>query len=220
MCQTELNQYLEENSCNYKDSVDNAYAMFLDNAADIYREEVPFWDNYFNAAKESYKTIQMGGCGSSAPMSFSLFLHDIQYQHLVSFSENGEKHAIVSDNLIRQEYEHFLRHGYNIHSDEDDNYSEKEKQTALKNEQTKWNSWMKIRDKISRQLSGPEKRAYDNQTNELKRLKLIQLKNQYEEYSISSEEFFKNAILNSNCTDKQLKEWTRCDEKWSEYTSR
>ena len=221
MTQRDMNQYVWDKASKYKDSVDMAYTAFLGRMGDIYKKEAPYWNKYYEAADAAYEKINMGGsCGSSAPMGFASFDMDVQRQHLVSFSETAAKHAVVTDAMIGEEYEHFLTHGTGIHAYGEADYTDEEKHDALKKEQEMWNEWMAIRGEIAKQLTGAERKIYENQTNEVKRMKLIQLKNQYEEYGVNSESFFEIAVLDRNCTDKQLREWTRCDEKLEAYRNK
>lgn len=58
-----------------------------------------------------------------------------------------------------------------------EDYSADEKRNALRNDMRFWNKWMAERRNVSVQLPMPLKEVYDNCTNNLKRRKLIQLKN-------------------------------------------
>ena len=80
----------------------------------------------------------------------------------------------------------------------------------------RWKQWMAQRDKISHTLSGKLKTVYDNSTNIIKRNKLIQFKNRYEQYGCGERSWL-NMLLSDDCTDKEL---TNFDftKKWDEYT--
>ena len=62
---------------------------------------------------------------------------------------------------------------------------------------------MIIRDQISEMLCGKSKTVYDNATNEIRRRKLVMLKNHYLGYGVVSDELLES-ILSPSCTDEEL----------------
>ena len=75
-----------------------------------------------------------------------------------------------------------------------------------------WKKWMKYRGVVSSQLHGLCKEAYDNSTNNIRRYKLIMLKNRYEGYGITSGDVME-CLLPYTASDEEL-DGPSFDEKW------
>ena len=71
---------------------------------------------------------------------------------------------------------------------------------------------MKSRETVSSMLSGICKTAYDNATNNARRMKLIMLKNCYEGYGVTSQEVIDH-LIPYDAIDDQL-EGLNFNEKW------
>ena len=112
-----------------------------------------------------------------------------------------ERHRLIPDKMMQKAYSDF--YDDLINSDFED-YSVEEKRCALNNDMRFWNKWMAERQKISKQLSLPFKRIYDNCTNNLKRRKLIQLKNQYCEHMTGLPQSTADVLLQQDCSDEEL----------------
>lgn len=194
---------------------------------DILISEHRTWKQYEEALRDVCDKIVIGkNGGSRAPMTYGDFFIESYEQRLISFLDyyftlsdsnyhSIKNHLLISDKMIHRAYGDFF--GELIHSDYED-YSVEEKQCALKNDMHFWDKWMAERQKISMQLPTLHKQTYDNCTNNLKRRKLIQLKNQYLEHSpipMSTA----NILLRQDCSDKELFEYNlqaQCDTRLNE----
>ena len=109
---------------------------------------------------------------------------------------------------VVREYDIFIR------SIEDDEFHSPltERQQVLRDERTAWLKWMKSRETVSSMLSGICKTAYDNATNNARRMKLIMLKNCYEGYGVTSQEVIDHLIPYDAKDD--LLEGPNFNEKW------
>jgi hypothetical protein len=76
------------------------------------------------------------------------------------------------------EDEEFFEPGYS--------YPVPELRRVLDEERRAWQSWMRSRDGVSSLLDGLCRDCYDNATNNVRRLKLIMLKNRYQGYGMTS----------------------------------
>ena len=82
-------------------------------------------------------------------------------------------------------------------------YPLEEQINALEEDQFAWEKWMKARSVVSSTLDENLRNQYDNLTNNIRRRKLIDLKNRYEGFGMMSEYQYE-MILKYDCTDKEL----------------
>lgn len=201
----------------YEDSVNNVFSAFLKQMPEfksLLEEERLVWEDYKVAAYEAYRRINMNGfCGSTAPLGFCFFGEDIAKQFLVSFDTTSVSHMTITNVMIKDEYSRFADYGIARFSNNGfmDEYTLAEQQDALRAEQKAWEEWMMKREAISAKMAGVTKRRYDNCTNELKRMKLIQLKDQYQWYPIGCDDFFEHQLA-PNCSDEELKAYSSFDQ--------
>lgn len=225
LTQNEINHYFANRAAHYEDSILATFDLFVENAAtpSVGKERI-MWEKYDSIALEAYKRINMTGlCGSAALVGLYNFAYDVADQFLTSFAYEGTPHMPIADRWVDEAYIRFMNHGIEDDYDEDDPYNLyftlEDKKNCLAAEQDAWNQWIAYRTEVSSLLTGKDKELYDMRTNELRRMKLIQLKNQYQWYSIGSKEYKENQ-LDPQCTDKQLQNYTFFDSVWKEYTEK
>ena len=135
---------------------------------------------------------------------------DYQIRHPLSVINSYElkKHTEVSQDRVLKEYQRFM----DSFEDDEYNYPVSERKKALQKEMDEWKKWMKYRGVVSSQLKGLCKEAYDNSTNNIRRYKLVMLKNRYEGYGITSGEVME-CLLPYTASDEELNGQS-FDEKW------
>lgn len=222
LTQGEINQYFARRATRYQDSVTSVFYLYADKfPSPLVKKELDLWKDYDSIALEVYKRINMTGfCGSAAPMGLFEFAYDIVDQFLSSFAYEGTRHMQIAAHLVDEAYSRFMNHGIvdDYVEDDPDNwyFTLEDKKNCLTAEHASWNRWIAYREEVSSLLQGKDKKLYDMRTNELRRMKLIQLKNQYQWYGLNSDEWFDNQ-LDPLCTDKELQNYTFFDSVWKEY---
>lgn len=178
----------------------------------LFVSEQCVWKEYEKALHDICDKIIVGKNGGSAsPMIYSGFFIESYEQRLISLLDcyftlkdfdyrSTEKHKLISDNMIHRAYSDFF---HRLTDSDYEDYSADEKRNALRNDMRFWNKWMAERRNVSVQLPMPLKEVYDNCTNNLKRRKLIQLKNFYDGYGLTTS-FTQELILHPDCSDEEL----------------
>ena len=186
------------------------------------------WTTYANAMSQSMDAFFMNDIGySSIIMTLSDFEIDHYRQRLISLNNisnylKGQKysnyrHSNVSNSMLDEAYRLFtdaVNHSC-LYEDCEDSVITK-MNVALTTEHKEWKKWIEKRESVASQLNGEIKTIYINSTNELKRLKLIQLLNQYKGYGIASNDTWEN-LLKQDCTDKQLRSYPGFSIVWKSY---
>ena len=95
-------------------------------------------------------------------------------------------------------------------------YSRENKQSALRKEQNLWNQWMSYRATLSEKLPKEIRPYFDNGTNNAMRVKLIELKNQYQNIGIIGGDI-ERCHLPADCSDKDLMEYPSFKHVWDIY---
>ena len=95
-------------------------------------------------------------------------------------------------------------------------YSRENKQSALRKEQNLWNQWMSYRAALSEKLPKEIRPYFDNGTNNAMRVKLIELKNQYQDIGIIGGDI-ERCHLPADCSDKDLMEYPSFHPVWDLY---
>ena len=110
-----------------------------------------------------------------------------------------EKHTEIPEEKVLREYRSFMN------SLEEDEFSHpiSQRKKVLEMEMNAWNKWMRSRKEVSSLLSGLVKECYDNSTNNVRRMKLIMLKNRYEGYGITSGDIL-SCLLPYSASDSEL----------------
>lgn len=121
---------------------------------------------------------------------------------------NIEIRDIVPTERVRREYEHFVM----TLEDEEGFYPLDKRRRMLKTEASAWLRWMKSRSEVSSRLSGMGKVVYDNATNNVKRKKLIALKNCYEDYGFTSQDVI-DLLIPYSASEEELN-GPNFKEKW------
>ncbi len=134
--------------------------------------------------------------------------------------ELSKRHQYISFERLAREYEAFASERENVkyrhYFDADAEVVEKEKK-LLREDQQAFEQWILIREKISESLPENARDIFNNATNEIKRDKLILLKNRFSDFGITSNEVIE-ALLPYDCTDEQLFNYTSfTDVFWSKW---
>ena len=184
------------------------------------------WLNYHAAVDSAFRIIDgdpSGLDGSSWSMAISGIREDdaLIREHSLSdylFHLTGElderdivRHEAVSAQKVLREYYRFMG------TFKPDVYSFRPsaRRAILSEEMEAWKRWMDARDSVSGLLSGSRKAVYDNCTNNVRRMKLIMLKNRYEGYGVSSDDVWRLRIPYT-APDEEL-DGPSFDERWKAY---
>ena len=95
-------------------------------------------------------------------------------------------------------------------------YSRENKQSALRKEQNLWNQWMAYRAALSEKLPEKVRPYFDNGTNNAMRVKLIELKNHYQDIGIIGGDI-ERCHLPADCSDKDLMDYPSFKQVWNIY---
>ena len=198
------------------------------------KEEEKTWQNYHKEISSAYHVIDgansmasawsMAICGiiednakmrevSLADFYFALtdsLDYSVTRWRSVIDSYEIVKHSPVPAEKVLAEYRRFM----DSMEEEDEEYYPPlaERRKALAKESEAWKKWMQKRQKVSSLLTGLCKEAYDNATNNVRRYKLIMLKNRYEGYGITSGDVL-DCLIPYTATDEELN-GPSFDEKW------
>lgn len=197
-------------------------------SAEALNEEFSSWKEYISAADEAFDKVKMGPGfqGSGSPMAYFGFRQEnmeMMSQALLPFyltitdpkkSPKAESHSIIARSDIDVEYGRFLSSIVKTMTEEKDSeffdpdsyYPLEEQIASLKKEQGAWQKWMDVREKVAESLDDTLRMEYENASNNIRRRKLIDLKNRYEGYGLTSE-FILKILLKYNCTETELSEY-------------
>lgn len=198
--------------------------------ADALTQEQEAWLGYHAALDSAFRVIDgdpHGMVGSAWSMAISGISYDnalmralsledfyfaltdsLDYQFAHKRSMIGEyeieRHERVTDKRVLKEYGRFMDY-FNDKTffDPEFSYSVTELRSALENEKKAWQSWMASREEVSARLSGLCKDCYDNATNNVRRHKLIMLKNRYQGFGLTSQ-FILDCLLPYGCSDSDI----------------
>lgn len=117
-----------------------------------------------------------------------------------------------TDKMINDAYLAFI----NAVGKDDDEVNGAAYQRAIRAEQKCWENWMSCRRKLSQNLPKAQKEVYYECTNQMKRIKLFQVKNQNQGLGMSNDEIYK-CMLPDDCSDKALLEYPGFDKVWEKH---
>ena len=204
------------------------------------RKEEEAWLRYHAAVDSAFRVIDgspHGLVGSAWPMAIGGILLDNAYMRERSLADfyfaltdnldyqfahrrsmigeyDIEKHERVSYEAVIREYAAFKKSfSDSTLFDPEWNYPEQTLRSALDKEMRAWNGWMSSRKKVSSLLTGLCKDVYDNSTNNVRRYKLIMLKNRYQEYGLISEDM-NRCLLPHNCNDADIAPFS-FEQRWN-----
>ena len=139
--------------------------------------------------------------------------YKVRHRRSVIGEYDIERHERVSDGEVLDEYRRFMEFfGDGSFFDQESGYPVSVLRGALAEEVKAWRAWMAARRTVSSLLSGLCKETYDNATNNVRRRKLIMLKNRYQGYGIISGDIL-DCILPYDCTDPEIGGFS-FEEKW------
>lgn len=219
--QRELNELFENWMLEYNDSIEKEFQALL-TALPQYKEsfdkENKDWVEYQKSVRE------VAGSefhGSSTPM----FIADVLNQgiklretsfHNLLLHVRGKKvlfsKTTFTLKMIKDSYSSFIKAvGEDEYIDNKSQYQE-----ALRKEQSCWDKWMETREIISNKLDEDTRRYYDECTNLVRRVKLLQVKNQNQALGMTGHEAL-DCILPDDCSDKALLEYPGFDKIWAKH---
>ena len=176
-------------------------------------KEEEAWKTYHAALDSAFRAIDggpLGTVGSAWPMAICGIAWDDALARAVSLEDfyfaltdsldyevahrrsmigqyDIERHAPVGERQVLAEYRGFMAFFENEEFFEPGfSYPVPELRRVLDDERKAWQAWMRSRDEVSSLLDGLCKDCYDNATNNVRRLKLVMLKNRYQGYGLSS----------------------------------
>ena len=190
------------------------------------------WKRYHAALDSAFRVIDgdpNGFSGSAWPMAISGIARDDAENRAVSLEDYYfaltdsldygpagnhrmsrigeyviEKHAPVGEDAVIGEYARFI--GFLSDKDFYDpgfSFPLDVRRKALSEERDAWKEWMSSRKRVSSLLSGLCKETYDNSTNNVRRRKLIMLKNRYQGFGLTSGDIME-CILPYSCDDSAI----------------
>lgn len=196
----------------------------------LHEEEA--WSKYHAALDSAFRVIDgdaHGMVGSAWPMAIAGIAQDDAETRAVSLEDfyfamtdsldygpagshrksmigeyEIERHAPVGEGDVIREYARFM--GFLSDRDFFDpefSYPLTVRRKALSDERDAWKEWMSSRRLVSSRLTGLCKDAYDNSTNNVRRRKLIMLKNRYQGFGLTSGDIM-DCILPYTCKDSEM----------------
>lgn len=208
--------------------------------ANLLAKEEKAWGNYHEALNAAFKIIDGspdGMVGSAWPMAISGIAYDNAQMRALSMEDfyfaltdsldyhivhknsiigqyEIERHEQIDNNRVLNEYLHFMDF-FNNESffNPEYSYSVSDLRRVLEDEMKAWQGWMSSRDKVSSTLTGLCKDCYDNATNNIRRHKLIMLKNRYQGFGITSKTIL-DSLLPYSCKDPDIDLFS-FEEKWN-----
>ena len=208
--------------------------------AKLLEEEENAWLNYHEALNAAFQIIDGspdGMVGSAWPMAISGIAYDDAKMRALSMEDyyfaltdsldykiahkrsiigqyDIERHAMIENSSVLKEYLQFMDFFKDeTFYDPEYSYPVSELRSVLEDEMKAWQGWMLSRDKVSSTLTGLCKDCYDNATNNIRRHKLIMLKNRYQGFGITSKTTL-DCLLPYSCEDSEIGLF-RFEEKWN-----
>lgn len=201
-----------------------------DRLAAALEKEQETWLQYHAAVDSAFRVIDgdpHGLVGSAWPMAIGGILCDdarmralsledfyfaltdsldyrVRHKRSVIGEYDIERHATVTEGAVLDEYRRFMA----FFKDESffepgHSYPQNDLRKALGDERAAWQAWMSSRRTVSSLLSGLCKETYDKATNNVRRYKLIMLKNRYQGYGLVSGDIL-DCILSYDCSDSEI----------------
>lgn len=208
--------------------------------AALLEKEEKAWTHYHDALDSAFQKIDGspdGMVGSAWPMAICGIAYDNAQMRAESLEDfyfaltdsldyhiaHGkckigqyeiERHTHIDNGSVLKEYLHFM----NLFKDEnffnpEFSYPVPELRSVLEDEMKAWQGWMVSRDKVSSTLTGLCKDCYDNATNNIRRHKLIMLKNRYQGFGPTSE-ITLDCLLPYSCKDSEIDLFS-FEKKWN-----
>ena len=207
---------------------------------DALKKEQEAWQNYHIALDTAFQIIDGspdGMVGSAWSMAICGILLDnaaMREQSLVDFyfaltdsldyqnthksifigRYDIERHKQISNKQVIKEYGKFMDFFKDkSYFNPEFRYPEKELKRVLEDEMNAWQVWMSSRDIVSAILTGLCKDCYDNATNNVRRHKLIMLKNRYQGFGITTQTIL-DCLLPYDCKDSEIDSFS-FEKRWN-----
>ena len=198
--------------------------------ASLFENEWRLYEEYCTAAINAYATVcEVYAIGSG--VSRGVCMSDIKerclkqymaanlvpFQRLCGEKPNVEVHQHITWEMIETAYLQMIDAQQDCeYPPENIELSRKSKQDSLRKEQLAFKRWMEYRDELSLRLPEKIRKDFNNSTNNVLRLKLIQLKNQYQNIGIYGGDIMR-CWLPEDCSDEDLSAYPSFDSVWSVY---
>jgi len=181
------------------------------------------WNQYMRAMSTVVDSVVMCrpcGQGTISGLEYIAFMMELRDQHLAMMETELYyrdphypilRHMTITDAMIDAAYEE-LRANQKLHEYEMPEYFEDvircevpipERQKAIDADVQTWTRLMFVRDSVAKQLPRKYRSGYQYATNELKREKLIMLKNRYREHNLMCDDYYQT-LLPHDCSDSLL----------------
>jgi uncharacterized protein YecT (DUF1311 family) len=239
-----LHSGLEESFQEYYDRVLVREAMRHSDKplADALEKEQEAWFAYHSALDAAFRIIDgnpEGLTGSAWPMAICGILRDNADMRALSLEDfyfaltdsldyhiahkrsyvgeyEIERHDPIDDGRVLEEYRRFM----DFCNDErfftpGECYPVEELRGVLEDEMRAWQGWMYSRRAVSSRLNGLCKDCYDNSTNNIRRHKLIMLKNRYQGYGVVGQSML-DALLTYDCPDSEIESYDFAEKFWTD----
>lgn len=198
--------------------------------ATLFEKEWQLYEEYCTASINAYETvceINLIGSATGSGICISGIMEKcleqyraadiVTFQRLCGEKPTMEYHQHITWEMIETAYLQMI----NVQKDceycsGNIEFSRKSKQDSLFNEQQAFKQWMDFRAELSLQLSENIRKDFDNSTNNVLRVKLIQLKNQYKNIGIYGGDIMR-CWLPEDCSDEDLVAYPSFDSVWSAY---
>lgn len=198
--------------------------------ATLFVNEWQLYEEYCAAAVNAYTTVcEVYAIGSG--VSRGICISDINgrcleqyvaanlvpFQRLCGEKPNVECHQHITWEMIETAYSKMIDAQQDCeYPPENIELSRKSKQDSLRKEQLAFKRWMDFRAELSLWLPENIRKDFDNSTNNVMKLKLIQLKNQYHNIGIYGGDIMR-CWLPEDCSDEDLASYPSFDSVWSVY---
>lgn len=188
-------------------------------------EEDSAWAQYFRAMDLVIDSVVMcrpSGQGNISELEAYAFLYDLQKQQLKAFEEEyfatdsayyHEQHPTITEQDFNSAYDYLYKHQRLWEGDEE--FGEMtmyevpvaERKKAIDADKKAWQNLLDVRVQIANNLPNKYRFAYQNATENMKRSKIIMLKNLYKEFRLLPDNDDGSYYLKRDCSDKELREY-------------
>ncbi len=207
----------------YKNQNTSELARFFEKEQNLFEQYKKACVDAFCTSQEVYhigsatgRSLFMSGIEEDCCHQLKLADEDV-LRHLCGDNPTAENHRRITRKMINEAYVLMIDAQKDSEYDDSEVYSRENKQNLLRKEQKAWNNWIAYRGSMSENLPVEARTYFDNGTNNLMRHKLIQLKNQYADVGIVSDDILR-CSLPYDCSDKDLMEYSSFDQIWSIYS--
>lgn len=181
----------------------------------VIEKEIDAWNRFYDSQAESLRVF-ISDIGSGSTRGFTFLHFRTSFYSRMQQSILDLYWALTNDNyeiakkfipIGQMHFEKEYQLSSNLMQDStmfsNDYYSFDQRINIVKQEKEAWYELMGSRNKVSQHLTGSIKSVYDNATYRLQKQHLVELKNEFGEYGISSSEY-QELLLTDDCDYKEL----------------